>query len=739
MNSSSNDVSLSLIPAASLPLTRPTPGPLVPISTFIGPGKTLHELYSSLGLVAERHANRAAHAFGLGPAAAAERIRFFFGDGIAREEALTRLKSTPLSPKLERYCARLTTYAGRSEASSTQLEAFQSIVELSTRYIGIRRLLLTPRDPQSEEGFSEENIAEAWNRDEATEARWHFACEFAAACLADRDIALTVEAVLPRDIGSVASTSGLSLIEQLLVASDSEGASKFSQPLAIRYLGGILELPSFWRQNGTIYRGVVQKLLAKSTVLLKDLNVDSTETTDSETTELLYDVEGVDIFCGALLHGIHAWLPEQSSSNTNEGWYPSLYSLLQLLGQPRCEELLPISTAMATAPNLKSIVPTVPAEQIVEFQTNPQISNPSLPFNNMFRLGGKRRQREPPVVKPVVSSSPSLPPGLSQEIKILLLGTEGSDPIGLMTDLKLLHMDGYSLTERLACRPVIYTHTVQSMRAIVEALPILNILLAPENTGHQSTVLNSPAQIEDTILPRRLAQAITALWQDPGVREAIRRSREFPLPASAVYFLNAIERIGTSDYIPVDKDVLRIRLRTTRIMETTFKVGELTYRLCHIGGWRSEPQKWGQYFEDATALVFLASLSNYDEEYAGLNQMEEALKLFETISNSRWFARKSILLFLNTDSLVEKLLRSPINRHFADYTGSDNYDAACEYFLQRFVSLVPNPQIRPVYAHFTSTADPDTRQSKFILSAIQDILLQIHLKLSGLLDPRRLL
>lgn len=67
------------------------------------------------------------------------------------------------------------------------------------------------------------------------------------------------------------------------------------------------------------------------------------------------------------------------------------------------------------------------------------------------------------------------------------------------------------------------------------------------------------------------------------------------------------------NYLPTDQDILRSRVKTTGITETMFRVGELTYRLFDVGGQRSERKKWIHCFENVTALVFLVSLSEYDQ------------------------------------------------------------------------------------------------------------------------------
>jgi guanine nucleotide-binding protein G(i) subunit alpha len=144
-------------------------------------------------------------------------------------------------------------------------------------------------------------------------------------------------------------------------------------------------------------------------------------------------------------------------------------------------------------------------------------------------------------------------------------------------------------------------------------MPQLDLPLQPQNDARRSAVLALPAQIEGDMMPRDVADAVRGLWRDPGVQAAVGRSREFQLNDSAVYYFNAIDRMSDARYMPTDQDILRSRVKTTGITETTFKVGELTYRLFDVGGQRSERKKWIHCFESVTALVFLVSLSEYDQ------------------------------------------------------------------------------------------------------------------------------
>ena len=111
--------------------------------------------------------------------------------------------------------------------------------------------------------------------------------------------------------------------------------------------------------------------------------------------------------------------------------------------------------------------------------------------------------------------------------------------------------------------------------------------------------------------------------------------------------------------------------------------------------------------------------------------MQEALTLFDSICNSRWFVKTSIILFLNKiDRFKDKLLTSPIEKYFPEYTGGPDYDTACQFFLQKFLALNQS-ETKQVYAHFTCATD--TTQIKFVMAAVNDIIIQNNLRDCGLM------
>jgi guanine nucleotide-binding protein subunit alpha, other len=74
--------------------------------------------------------------------------------------------------------------------------------------------------------------------------------------------------------------------------------------------------------------------------------------------------------------------------------------------------------------------------------------------------------------------------------------------------------------------------------------------------------------------------------------------------------------------------------------------------------------------------------------------MHEGLMLFESISNSRWFNKTALILFLNKMDLFErKLQSSPISKYFPDYEGDcANLHLASKFFQDKFLGLNRNHQ-----------------------------------------------
>ncbi|KAL8203313.1 UNVERIFIED_CONTAM: hypothetical protein K2H54_047738 [Gekko kuhli] len=78
-------------------------------------------------------------------------------------------------------------------------------------------------------------------------------------------------------------------------------------------------------------------------------------------------------------------------------------------------------------------------------------------------------------------------------------------------------------------------------------------------------------------------------------------------------YLNDLDRIADSGYLPTQQDVLRVRVPTTGIIEYPFDLQSVIFRMVDVGGQRSERRKWIHCFENVTSIMFLVALSEYDQ------------------------------------------------------------------------------------------------------------------------------
>ncbi|KAG0193132.1 Guanine nucleotide-binding protein alpha-2 subunit [Apophysomyces sp. BC1034] len=322
--------------------------------------------------------------------------------------------------------------------------------------------------------------------------------------------------------------------------------------------------------------------------------------------------------------------------------------------------------------------------------------------------------------------------------------------------MKIIHQNGYTKEELYTWRATVYKNLLESAQALVAAIYKFEYEFEDEKNnvgllyffffGFSLTQLNpfqyyaqhiADYHLGDTtnpILDPEFANAVTSIWKDGVISRLLdKEASEFYLMDSASYFFNEVERIAQPNYIPDVQDVLRARSKTTGIMETRFTMGQLSIHMFDVGGQRSERKKWIHCFEAVTSIIFCVSLSEYDQvllEESRQNRMMESLVLFESVINSRWFLRTSIILFLNkVDVFTRKLSKIPLERYFPDYGGGQDFHKATKYILWRFSQT--NRAKLNIYPHLTQATD--TPNIRLVFAAIKETLLQNALKDSGIL------
>lgn len=265
------------------------------------------------------------------------------------------------------------------------------------------------------------------------------------------------------------------------------------------------------------------------------------------------------------------------------------------------------------------------------------------------------------------------------------------------------------------------------------------------DTGKSRPITQSGEWDEPTEVICHCREEMMALWEDPMVREVLRR-RKVRVEESPGFFLDSLDRITQISYVPSDDDVLRARLKTVGVTEYRFDMEASAgresgseWRIYDVGGSRSQRQTWVPYFDDVDAIIFLAPISAFDQALAedhSVNRLEDSVLLWKSICSNKLLANVDLILFLNKCDILASKLEAGVRlskyvRSFGER--SNDVETASAYFKSKFQAIQreysPNP--RRFYGYATSVTDRET--TKGILTSVRDMIVREHLRRSRLI------
>ncbi|KAI5118923.1 hypothetical protein M0805_003747 [Coniferiporia weirii] len=254
-------------------------------------------------------------------------------------------------------------------------------------------------------------------------------------------------------------------------------------------------------------------------------------------------------------------------------------------------------------------------------------------------------------------------------------------------------------------------------------------------------------------------EEVAALWRHPSVRTLL-KYRKLRLEESAAFFLENVHRIAEPDYLPATEDILNVRLQTLGVKEHSFDISmsgaHVNWLLYDVGGAR---HAWVPYFDDATAIIFLAPISAFDqylEEDPRTNRIDDSLQLFTTICSNKLLKNTHLVLLLNkaliaagvgatlmlsihnpliqTDLLKQKLIAGiRVRKYITSYGDRPNsYEEVSEYFRAHFLQVHRRNDVskRALYAHFTSMLDIKATQK--IIVNVGEAIIRSYITDAGL-------
>ncbi|KAM4665029.1 guanine nucleotide-binding protein G(i) subunit alpha-3-like [Discoglossus pictus] len=300
------------------------------------------------------------------------------------------------------------------------------------------------------------------------------------------------------------------------------------------------------------------------------------------------------------------------------------------------------------------------------------------------------------------------------EWALLLLGARESGKNTFMRQIKIIH-EG----EPRQYRTAIYRDIIQAIADIIRNMKRLNIEFGDMARADDVRQL---FMFEEGVMSEEIASVIRRLGDDVGVQACVSRS---DIGNTASYYLNNLNRISQTNYVPSQQDLLQVRVKPTGIEEASFTFKNQNYKVINVRQQLKNWIKWIPCFQDVTnAVIFCVALSDYDQLLEdGTNRMHESMNQFEFICNSRWFVDSMIfLLFTKKDLFEEKISRIPLTTCFPEYSGANTYEDSMDYIKCQFDALNQMCDTKDVFMLFTRATD--TENVEFVMDVATDIIIR---------------
>lgn len=197
--------------------------------------------------------------------------------------------------------------------------------------------------------------------------------------------------------------------------------------------------------------------------------------------------------------------------------------------------------------------------------------------------------------------------------------------------MRLIHKVPFSPQEIESYRQLVFENLTRGIKYVLDAMEDMDLKVSEDNLQYLDLIENASDLRDGEPFPPSFYTPLKSLWEDPNIQKAWSRGNEAALPEkylhfhliesgaitqlffSLFYFFSSLDRLFDPAFIPVEQDIIQCRARTIGITETTFTLQDHELLMVDVGGQKSERRKWIHCFQDVTSILFLVSLSGYDQ------------------------------------------------------------------------------------------------------------------------------
>jgi len=298
--------------------------------------------------------------------------------------------------------------------------------------------------------------------------------------------------------------------------------------------------------------------------------------------------------------------------------------------------------------------------------------------------------------------------------------------------MQILHNNGFNEEKLRYNIPLLRNNTLDTIKILITACRDWSMDFDADEQPHVDQIMAAGN------LTPEIAQSISMIWNSNSVKKAYQQRHRIQLPggsSTTEYFMENAKRFAGDDFLPNVDDILRVKSKTTGVIETTFLMNGTEFNMVDVGGQRSERKKWLACFNDVSAVIYLVALNEYDmlmEEDDQTNRMEESLKLFQKLSGSQWLRESPMIVFFNKSDIFEaKIQNRPLSICFQDYenfaerfTGNETeFEKSCEYIKEQYNRVFNGTRL---YTFITCALD--TRNCERVFLAVRDAVLSKFLQ-----------